>query len=577
MGKKYSHMEAVSRAAGFYRANPHRFVKDFLHIDLKWFQKICIFMMNLNSAFCMIASRGIGKSFLIAIYCVVRCVLYPGTMICIASGTRGQAVVVLEKIKTQLIPRSPELKKELKGGDVQISSQQAAAYFLNGSYIKVVTSTDTARSNRANILVLDEFRMIDKDTIDTVLSKFLTTSRQPPYLNKPQYAGLKAKERNRQVYLSSAYFQEHWSYTKVKSFVKNMVNPDHSWFICSFPYQLAIKEGLFSRDDIADQMLDDDFNEIKWSMEMEAVFWGDSDGTFFSYETVAKNRKLQYPMLPDELSVKLGNSTYLRIPQKTLGEKRILSIDLALMASTKHNNDASALFINQMVPTRAGRYMNNIVYTETTEGGHTAEQAVRVRKLFDQFQCDYLVIDARGVGFGILDSLLTDLTDPETGEIYPALSCYNNPEIAARCTSKNAEKVIWAINASQKFNSECAVKLREGFRQGRIRLLETEYDADALLGEIKGYNQLSVSDKLKMKLPYINTTLLINELVSLQHEETSGNIKIKERSNMRKDRYSSLSYNYWVSTQIESTLKRKNRNSDVSDGSFLFRAPKLRA
>ena len=41
-----------------------------------------------------------------------------------------------------------------------------------------------------------------------------------------------------------------------------MVNPDHSWFICSFPYQLAIKEGLFSRDDIADQMLDDDFNEI---------------------------------------------------------------------------------------------------------------------------------------------------------------------------------------------------------------------------------------------------------------------------------------------------------------------------
>ena len=120
MAKKYNHIEAVSRAAGYYRANPHRFVKDFLHIDLKWFQKICIFMMNFNSAFCMIASRGIGKSFLIAIYCVVRCVLYPGTMICVASGTRGQAVVVLEKIKTQLIPRSPELKKELKGGDVQM-------------------------------------------------------------------------------------------------------------------------------------------------------------------------------------------------------------------------------------------------------------------------------------------------------------------------------------------------------------------------------------------------------------------------------------------------------------------------
>ncbi len=33
----------------------------------------------------------IGKTFLSAIYCVVRCILYPGTKICIASGTRGQA------------------------------------------------------------------------------------------------------------------------------------------------------------------------------------------------------------------------------------------------------------------------------------------------------------------------------------------------------------------------------------------------------------------------------------------------------------------------------------------------------
>ena len=89
--KKYTHKEAVARAASYYRANPHRFVKEFLHIDLRWFQKIIIYAMNEYPAFCMIASRGLGKSFLIAIYCCVRCVLYPGTKICIASGTRGQA------------------------------------------------------------------------------------------------------------------------------------------------------------------------------------------------------------------------------------------------------------------------------------------------------------------------------------------------------------------------------------------------------------------------------------------------------------------------------------------------------
>lgn len=91
VARKYTHKEAVARAASYYRANPHRFVKEFLHIDLRWFQKIIIYAMNEYPAFCMIASRGLGKSFLIAIYCCVRCVLYPGTKICIASGTRGQA------------------------------------------------------------------------------------------------------------------------------------------------------------------------------------------------------------------------------------------------------------------------------------------------------------------------------------------------------------------------------------------------------------------------------------------------------------------------------------------------------
>ena len=310
---KYTHKQAVGRAAAYYRANPHRFVKDFLHIDLRWFQKIVIYAMNMNPAFCMIASRGLGKSFLIAIYCCVRCILYPGTKICIASGTRGQATNVLEKIRTEIIPKSNELKCELRGGDIKISSSEAIALFRNGSYIKVVTSSDSSRGNRANILVLDEFRMIDKDTIDTVLTKFLTAIRQPGYLNKPEYAHLKDKERNRQVYLSSAYFQDHWSYAKVKSFVKNMQHPDRDWFICSFPYQLAIKEKLSNKEDIADLMLGEDFNEIRWMMEMLAEFYGDSEGSFFNYEAVAKNRKIQYPMLPGRMCAKLANNAKLRI------------------------------------------------------------------------------------------------------------------------------------------------------------------------------------------------------------------------------------------------------------------------
>lgn len=573
---KYTHKQAVGRAAAYYRSNPHRFVKDFLHIDLRWFQKIVIYAMNMNPAFCMIASRGLGKSFLIAIYCCVRCVLYPGTKICIASGTRGQATNVLEKIRTEIIPRSIELKSELRGGDIKIASSEAIALFKNGSYIKVVTASDSARGNRANVLVLDEFRMIDKDTIETVLTKFLTASRQPGYLKNPKYAHLKDQERNRQVYLSSAYFQDHWSYTKVKSFVKNMEHPDRDWFICSFPYQLAIKEGLSNRDDIADQMLDEDFNEIRWMMEMLAEFYGDSEGSFFNYESVAKNRKIQYPMLPDKLCIKIGNNNKLRIQPKQIGEKRIISVDIALMSSTKHKNDASAIFINQLLPTKAGRYINNIVYTETSEGLRTEEQALQIRRLYTEYDCDYIVIDCKGIGLGVFDALASDITDVESGEIYPALSCCNNPEMAARCTNRNAEKVIWAINGAARFNSDCAVMLREGFKSGKIRLLITEYDGEKALDSIKGYSNLKLSDQMEIALPYTNTTLLINELINLQYEDSNGFIKISEKSGMRKDRYSSLSYNYWVACQLEKNLRKRSSGSDSVKDIFMFRAPKIK-
>lgn len=84
-------MAGVAAWCAYYRANPARFVKDYLHINLKLFQKILITMMLRSTVFVFIATRGIGKTYLSAIYSVVRCILYPGTKVCIASGTRGQA------------------------------------------------------------------------------------------------------------------------------------------------------------------------------------------------------------------------------------------------------------------------------------------------------------------------------------------------------------------------------------------------------------------------------------------------------------------------------------------------------
>lgn len=137
--------------------------------------------------------------------------------------------------------------------------------------------------------------------------------------------------------------------------------------------------------------------------------------------------------------------------------------------------------------------------------------------------------------------------------------------------------MIWSIKASAAFNSDCAVLLREGFKSGKIRLLVTEYDGDSLLSDIKGYQSLSPYEKLIVQKPYINTTLLIDELVKLQHEESGGRVRIYERPGMRKDRYSSLSYNYYVALQLENRLGRVSTNESYSASDiFMFKAPKIK-
>lgn len=567
-------LNGVAIWCAYYRSNPHRFAKDYLHLNLHLFQKILIVMMNWSSTTAFIGSRGIGKSFLSAVFCVIRCILYPGTKICIASGTRGQSINVLEKIILELKPNSPELAAEIDDKETKINGTNAQIVFKNSSYIKVVTASDSARGNRANLLLLDEFRMISKDVIDTILRKFLTQKRMPRYeeLTKEERKAEYAKEKNKTMYLSSAYFVDHWSYLKCTD-TKDFMLAGKKQFVCGLPYQLSVTEGLLDADTVADEMAETDFNEIKFQMEYEALWYGSTDGSFFDYNSISKNRKIKYPYLPDKLAAKVNNSQHVKIPIKNNGEIRILSADIALMSSRKNNNDATAIFINQMLPTKSGRYSSNIIYADSCEGMRTDDQALFIRKIFDEYSCDYLVLDTNGLGLGVYDCLAREIVDPDTGEIYPALSCCNNQEMAARCTVSGATKAIWAIKATAQFNSDCAFLLREAFRSGRIRLLSTEYDAEEYLGAIRGYNSLSPAEKMQLQLPYIQTTLLIDELTKLQHEESGGKVKIYEKSGMRKDRYSSLSYNYYVAMQIENKMNKRNSLNSSGSDMFIIKPP----
>ena len=465
------------------------------------------------------------------------------------------------------MPKSANLRLEIE--EVKINNQQAFIKFKNGSFIKVVTANDNARGNRSNILIIDEFRMVDFTVIEKVLRKFNIAPRQPNYLTNPKYKHL--AERNKTMLLSSAWYQSHWSWRTVKSYASALVDDNKKYFVCGLPYQLSMVEGLLDKDAVADEMCEDTFDEISWSMEMGCMWYGESSNAFFTYEDLDHARKIKTPFYHRSLTQAIGDKS-LEIPTKSNGEIRILTADIAVMGGKK--NDATAIFIIQLLPLPNGQYSRQVVFAETIDGGHTETQAVFIRRIFEEFDCDYIVMDTNGVGVGVYDALVKPLTDDETGMVYDAISCMNNAEMAMRCKDKTARKVIYSVKATAEFNTECAASLRDCIKRGKTKILCNENEADEELRKKKYYNKLNSSERIELLYPYIQTTLLINEMVNLEYEQKGTNIKIKELSGNRKDRYSSLSYGNYFANTLERKNNKQKMNSQTTQ-IFMFRKPEI--
>lgn len=396
-------MEGLGIWTAFYRANPVRFLKDYFGMEwIKPFQAVLItFMFRLNYLMC-IASRGMGKSQVVAAFLCAYCTLYPGVKVCIAAGQRGQSINVLNKILEDFLPHSNNLREEISKWNV--SPAEGYIYWKNGSVIKVVTARDSARSARANIVIMDEFRMIEKSVVDRVLRKFKAGLRTPNFYYKDEYKTdninednpLYPKEPNKEIYLSSAYYKYHWSWAKFKSFFKSMMKGE-SYMVMGFPYQLPVASGYYPLEQVREEMAEDDFDSVSWSMEMGSEFFGSSEKAFYNFESIDRMRRLRTALYPKPYYALLNDSKWKYKPKEN-GEIRLLTMDIATQGGS--NNDATCFSLLQLIPTGSYQYMRYCSYLTTLEGGHTFDQSIKARQLFDDLDCDYMVIDTNGVGVG---------------------------------------------------------------------------------------------------------------------------------------------------------------------------------
>lgn len=562
-------MEGLDVWTAFYRANPARFLIDYFGMEwIRPFQQVMITFMFKFTYFMAIASRGMGKSMIVAAFLCAYCTLYPGVQVCIAAGQRGQSINVLNKIVEEFMPKSPNLRNEIS--KVNTSPAEGFIYWKNGSIIKVVTAKDSARSARANIIIMDEFRMIDKGVLDKVLRKFKAGQRRPGFYDRPEYSDKVKenkkkypKEPNKEIYLSSAYYKYHWSWAKFKAFCKSMLENCESYMVVGFPYQLPVSEGYYPEEQIREEMQEDDFDSIAWSMEMDSLFFGSSEKAFYSFDSIDKIRKIQRAIYPRPYYALLNDSKY-KFEQKKSGEIRLLAMDVATQGGSK--NDATCFVVMQLIPTTNNQYIRNVVYVTTLNGGHTFDQALKARRLFDDFDCDYIIVDTNGVGIGVYDNLVIEQVDDDRNIVYPAWTCINDKGMAERCKEPDAPEIIYSIKATAKFNSEAAVYLRDCIKRGKLRLLVNEVVANDILNKSKAYQNLLVEEQALFQEPFYQTTAMINEMINLDYTQTDGKIKVMEASGMRKDRYSAISY----ANHIANELERDMRNIEDEYGFSTF-------
>lgn len=168
----------------------------------------------------------------------------------------------------------------------------------------------------------------------------------------------------------------------------------------------------------------------------------------------------------------------------------------------------------------------------------------------------------------IYDLLARILYDPLFDTEYQPLSCMNDDNIANRVKVEGANPCIFAINASQKLNSDIAMDFRRVLSAGLVDLLVGfEKASEEILPNIKEYvNSPDSETQLFYEAPFLETQALISETSRLLYDKNpqTGTITIYEKPGERKDRYTSVSYGNFMISMLERDMVSSSEEYEYS-------------
>lgn len=556
----------IRKWAAFYRCHPEIYARD-LGLHLYPYQEYILYEMFHNNYYAWYAARGLAKTFIAAVFCLLKMSLYPGVKIVVAAGVKAQAMKIITEKMPLILEQAPILKREISAVSSSSQSDTPQLSYKNGSTLLIVASNDNARSNRANVLILDEFRLIDPKIYTTVLRRFLANARHPGFLDKPEYKDY-PMERNQEIFLTSAYFKSNWSYEKYRMFLKKM-SEGKKYGVCVLPYQMGIYARLFSKEQMLDELSEGDRDPMAFSMEMEALFYGQSESAYFNFDLINGARKIEVPIYPSS-AYRIASSFKKKIKKqpKHEGEIRALCIDVAVVGGTQ--NDASAFYLMQLIPDKRG-YLRKFVYGETRVGMNTVEQSMLIRRLYTDLECDYIVLDRANAGVAIYTNLTYPMYDKERGVEYESWTSMNEKEMQDLCSFENAKPVIYTISATPISNDAMARSVKDMLMQTppRITFLGGREEKQQFMESYPEIATLQSEEQAAFLLPFEETDCLVNEMVQLERRMENQNgrdlIKLVALGKKRKDRYTAIGYGNEFANYLERQNLLNSQDTELAD------------
>jgi hypothetical protein len=181
-------------------SNPDYFAflcKHIFKIDILPFQSLILKELYHRKFPMLIGSRGMGKTFIMSLYCLLRAFLMPNRKIVVVGAAFRQSKFLHDYMEN-IWKNSPILRDLCDSNSGPRRDVDMCRMVINGSQVVALPIGDGSkiRGQRANDIISDEFASMSREIFENVIAGFAAVSASPSEGVKLQAAKRRAKELN---------------------------------------------------------------------------------------------------------------------------------------------------------------------------------------------------------------------------------------------------------------------------------------------------------------------------------------------------------------------------------------------